>query len=128
MEDFARDVFGEAVAIEAVGGHGVVSVGDMDDAGVEGDVVSGEAVGVAGAVVIFVMETDDGEIVDEDAGAFEDANADGGVGFDDGALDIGEAAVFEQDPVGNADLADVMEKGTDTDSFYFIFEEPVFPG
>ena len=100
----------------------------MNDASVEGDIISGEAVGVAGAIVVFVMEADDGEIVDENAGAFEDANADGGVSFDDDAFRIGEAAVFEQDTVWNADLADVVKQGTNTDPFDFVFEEPVFPG
>src|SRR5690349_2514465 len=41
-------------AVGAVGGHGAVGVAAGDDAGLDRDLVAGEAVRVAGAVVVLV--------------------------------------------------------------------------
>lgn len=66
----------------------------MDDAGIVRNIVSGKAVRIAGAIVVFMIKADDGEIVDEDASALEDADSNGGLGFHDGSFGIGEATVF----------------------------------
>ena len=52
---------GEGGAVGSQGGHGVVGVGDGDDARTQGDLVAGESVGVAVAVHALVVVADDGE-------------------------------------------------------------------
>ena len=51
--------------VGTVGGHGVQGVGDRDDAGHQGDLVAFEAVGIALAVDVFVVQLDSGKHVFE---------------------------------------------------------------
>ena len=73
--------FGEGVAggsggaVDAGGEHGVEGVGDVDDAGAEGDVFACESVGVAVAVPAFVVVADGGDGVSEEAEAADDAGS-----------------------------------------------------
>lgn len=48
-------ILGDEAAVASVAGHGVVGVGDGDDPGFLGDVLTGKAVGIASAVVAFVV-------------------------------------------------------------------------
>jgi hypothetical protein len=45
-------------AVATIGGHGVERIGESEDAGAEGDVVSGELVWISGAVKAFVVMND----------------------------------------------------------------------
>ena len=53
---FGEGFFGVArFFVGAFGRDGVVGIGDGDDARAEGNLVGGEAIGIAGAIVKFVM-------------------------------------------------------------------------
>ena len=104
-------------AIGAVGGHGVESVGDGEDAGAERDLTAAKAAWVAGAVEALLVGVDDfGSFAEE--GDFADhlvtAHA---VLAHDGFFFGGEAAGFKEDAVGCGDLSDVVEEGAAGDYF-----------
>ena len=90
----------------------------------------GEARGVAGAVDSLVVgeRHQRGEVEQVDVGAGEDVVADLGVALHHLALVVGEPAGLEQDPVGDADLADVVHRARDPDVLCALGVEPGEPG
>ncbi len=117
-------VGGSGGAVDAGGEHGVEGVGDVDDAGAEGDVFAGELVGVAVSVPAFVVVADGGDGVLEEAEAADDAGAFFGVGLDGVAFVGGEGAGFEEDGVGDGEFADVVEEGCVAEEVEFGVESP----
>ena len=88
----------------------------MDNAGIKGNLPVAQSAGVSGAIVIFVMESDHGEIRLKGTDALEDANADPGVFLDRAEFVVGERAILEEHGIGNTDFSDVMEEGTDAET------------
>jgi len=125
--ELALDVLdGECAAVRPIGEHGVDGIGDHDDAGGERDVGPGEAVGVSGSVVEFVVVSDAADdLVVEGAEGFEERGAGGGVGLDAEAFGRGEGVGFPDDAgeVG-VDLADVVEERGLADGFALAPGEP----
>ena len=98
---FCRDALGE----------GVVDVGEVDDAALERGLVFAEAVGVAGAVPVFVVAAGDFAGGGEVRAVGEDALAGDGVLLHDGAFFVGKRAGLFEDVVGNVELSDVVKDG-----------------
>jgi hypothetical protein len=90
----------------------VEDVGDGGDPGHRGDLLAGEAVGVARAVPALVVVADDplGHLEQLGGGPAEHARAEQGVGLDHLVLLSGEPARLEQDGVGDRDLAEVVQR------------------
>src|ERR1700722_16202884 len=84
---FAKDGSGalgrHGAAIGAVSSHCIPRVDHVNDAGFDGRLGTGLAEGVAGAVPIFVMELDGGEVGRKSVNALENAAADDGMLFDE---------------------------------------------
>jgi hypothetical protein len=76
--------------VGAVGGERVPHVGHGHDAGGQGDLLPGQAVGVAGAVVALVVLADHGQGVAERRGPPDDVGADDRVLLDPGPLLVAE--------------------------------------
>ena len=99
----------ECWLVGAAGGDRGVGVAGGDDAGFERDLVAGEAVGVAGAVVVFVVVADAGGGVAQARQGFEDGGADFGVSTQRLALVRVERVGAVKDLVGDRELADVVQ-------------------
>ena len=99
----------ERVAEGARAGHRVVGVGDVDDARGERYPLARQPFGVARPVeVLVVMSHRRGDLLHLRHSG-QQARAALRVEPDDGALFLGERGRLEQDGVGRADLADVVE-------------------
>src|SRR5580658_4752907 len=105
--------------VGTLGSDGVVGVGDGDDAGAEGNLIGGEAVGIAGAIVKFVMVAN--HFTDSMHGGERLKNfcAELGVGFHGDPFGGVEWAGLIQNGFGNADFADVVQQTGETDFLYF---------
>jgi hypothetical protein len=92
--------------------RGVEHIDHGHDAATEGDALAFEAVWVAGAVPAFVVGEGDlaAQLQDRDRTVGQDVAADQGVGFDVLEFLWRELGRFEQDDVGDADLADVVQR------------------
>ena len=101
----------ERVAEGARAGHRVVGVGDVDDARGERDALAREPLGVARPVVVLVVVTYGRCDLLHLGHGGEQARAALGVEADDGALLFVERGGLEQDGVGRADLAHVVQEG-----------------
>ena len=99
---------GERLLVGAAARHGVVGVDHGHGAGHGGDGLAGEAVGVAVAVVALVMVPHGEHEVLGEEGA-DDVGAHDGVLAHLVPLLLVQAAGLEQHPVGDADLADVVQ-------------------
>ena len=107
--DFERVGVGERRLIGTRGGEGVIDVGDLQNARQQRNPFAAEAVGIAGAIPPLVMAADDGQ--HRRQGLHGPANflAADGVHAHDLPLVGTEHAVLEEDGVGDADLADVVQ-------------------
>ena len=99
-----------ALAVGAVGEHGVQRIGHGQDAGVAGDVLALELVGIAGAVIALVVMAHHVDDVRVELDLRGDVGADDGVGLDMLALLGRELAGLEQHRIADADLAHVVQK------------------
>src|SRR3990172_949351 len=119
---------GDDALVGAVGGHRVEGVADEDDARAERDLVAGEAVGVAAAVVVLVVVGDyrrGGRQVGEAAG---DPGAHLRVPLDHRPLVLAEAAGLLQDVVRHGELADVVEERGPLDKLLLPYAQPHLRG
>ena len=82
----------------------------MDDARAEGDLLSGDAVRIAGAVEALVVVADRRDRVLEEAEAVDDARALVGMALHERPLVGGQARGLQQDRVGDGELPDVVEE------------------
>ncbi len=94
-----------------VAGHGDEGVGNGQDAGADGDLCTVDAVGIAAAVVLLVMVSDDGHDRIREVDAFQNLGADQRVGFELFELFAGEFAGLGDDVFGDGQFADVVEQG-----------------
>ena len=93
-----RLVLAQRLAVRAVGRHRVEGVAGEDDPRLERDLLAGEVVGIAGAVVVLVRAADDEPHLAELLDGGEDALAEDRVGLDDRALLRSERAWLREDP------------------------------
>ena len=100
--------------------HDFDRVGDGDDARAERDRGLGDAIGVARAVPALVVMAHDRPRSCEQVERLEQLVADLGVGFHDSALFLVQRARLQQDPVGDPDLADVVEDCAEAHGFHFV--------
>src|SRR5208282_3199920 len=108
--EFGEGFFGVAsFLVGALGGDGVVGIGDGDDARAQGDLVAGEAIGIAGAIVKFVMVANHFADAVHGGEGLENFRAEFGVGFHGGPLGGVERAGFIENGFGDADFADVVQ-------------------
>lgn len=96
-------------AVGSVRGHGVVRIGDGDDARAEGDLLAGEAVRVAGSVPALVVMADVQPPAAEHAELVGEFATLGRVVLDEGPLVLSERGLLEQDAVVGGDLAEVVD-------------------
>jgi hypothetical protein len=118
---FQGAFFAHATAVDAVRGHGVEGVGDGRQATFGRDLFALESVGVAPAVVAFVVVQDVRACGLEVLDALDHACADNWVGFDAGEFLVGEFAGFEEHVVGNGDFANVVHGAAEPDFLEFCF-------
>ena len=95
--------------VRAHAGHDVPGVGRRQHAGTVGDLLAGQPVGVSGAVVALVVAPHPAHLLGAQHLA-DDLGAQRGVGRDGLVLVRREGAGLEEDPVGHADLADVVHE------------------
>ena len=105
--------------VDATADEGIVDVGQRHQAGRQRDGFAGQPLRVAGAIPFLVMTVSNllGHVqkIDRHAegllGVFDGQQAKRRVALHDGKLFRLIAARFEQDPIRNADLADVVQGG-----------------
>src|SRR6185369_13259441 len=99
------------LAVEALRGHRVEGVGDMDDPRDERDLVTEQAVGIAPAVHALVVVADARNDLVEVAEPLDDPRALLRMAAHDDPLGRRERAFLEEHRIGDADLADVVQEG-----------------
>ena len=104
-------------------GHGVVGIGDGNDARSEGDIFTVEAVWIASAIVPLVVVADDGDQGREETSPLAQLSSDGRVHPDLRLLLLSEIAGLHDDVVGNAHHADVMKGSAVADGTRFFLRE-----
>ena len=114
----------EAPPVRPVGRHRVVGVADEDDARLDRDLLTREAVRVAAAVPVLVAVADDLADLLQPLDRGEDARAQLGVEPDDLPLLVGERARLGEDRLGHADLADVVEERAELEPLQRLRVEP----
>ena len=90
----------------------VEDVGDRGDAAEQRYLLAGDSVRIATAVEALVVRRRDllGDVEQRRAAAGKDRAADFDVGLDEPELGLGERPGLEQDPIRDADLADVVQR------------------
>jgi len=108
---FDGDRLSQRGPVRTVGRQGVVGVAAGDYPRDQGDLLRGETVGIAGAVVAFVARVNDStDAAKEAADPVEHSLALDGVRLDDRTLFRSEGTGLVDDRVRHAHLADLMEK------------------
>ncbi len=112
------------IFVDALGGEGVVDIGEGDDSRFERDLLAGDAVGIAAAVPSLVMSErdsgghfDHGVVAELALDGDECFAADLGVFLHDSALFRIELSGLEENAVGDSDLADVVQGCGDAEAF-----------
>src|SRR3990172_8484829 len=118
-QDFQYLLRRHGSTVSAIAADSVVDIGDVDNADTYGDLLSGESVGVAAAVVVFVVQLHDRQVVLERPGFFENAFADLGVELDELELLFIEWAALLQHRVWNSDLPDVVHLSANANDLDF---------
>jgi hypothetical protein len=95
--------------VGAGGAEGVIDIDNLEDSGENWNLRSGQAVGIAGAVGMFVMMADDGQNQAQRTQRAADVFAGDGMEFHDHPFGGGEVAAFFQNLVGHGDFAEVVE-------------------
>ena len=103
---------GQRLAVGAVGGHGVQGIAGVDDARLDRNLLSFEAVRVSRAIPSLVLGPNDRAQRGKERNGGEDAFADHRVLAHDGKFLRRQRPGLLQDVAGDADLADVVEQGS----------------
>jgi len=108
-----RAVRRPGLLVGALAGEGVEHVDDRDQAPGQGDRVAGQTLRVAGPVPALVVGEGDllGDAQELGLPAGQDVGAGGRVALDGVELGGCQRTGLEQDGVGDADLADVVQRG-----------------
>src|SRR5580692_7810666 len=109
---FAGVGHGESFAVRAVANHGVERIGNGENTGAEGDLITFEAAGVAGAVVELLVSEDDFGGIAEERDADEHVVADFAVLAHDLFFVVGERTGFAENAIGDSHFADVVEESS----------------
>src|SRR5436190_8802475 len=107
--------------------HRVERVRHVDDPSAERDFLPAQPVGIAGAVVAFVVVPDRWHGVVQEAEAVDDAGALVGVALHQVPLLLGQARRLQQDRVRDRELADVVEERRVTEQVELCLREPQLP-
>src|SRR5579859_3011571 len=99
--------------IRAIGGHGVESVGDGDDAGHHRNLRRGEAVGIAAAVHVFVVQLDAGQHFLQLGNGAHDVGAFDGVLLHQFEFFRSQSAGFFENAIVDADFSDIVQERGD---------------
>ncbi len=99
----------EGPAVGPVRGHRIERVGHRDHPRAEGDRLAGQPVGVARPIERLVVMADDGRALTEEAEPAEDPGPDLGVEPHRHPLLGVERPGLQEDPVGDTDLAEVVD-------------------
>ncbi len=116
-----RPLAGHGATIDLVGGHGVVSVHDSNDARAERQVVAAYSVAAATAVPPGEGVVHNRQDVLRGAAAHQDLPTRLTVPVDRRHLLAVEPSRLEQDAVGYANLADVVQQGSDLQLAQLLF-------
>src|SRR5262249_35263873 len=114
----------KSLAIRPVGRHRVVRVAHEDDARLERDVLAGNPIGIAGAVVALVAVTHDRADILEPVDGRDDALTELRMLLDQPALAVRQRARLRQDGLGDPDLADVVEERAELETLELPAVEP----
>ena len=104
---------GEGLAERTVGGKRVEAIDGGQDTRADGNRFVLEAGRVSAAIPFFMMGLDDGADAGREVHARQHLRAGDRMGLHLFPFFLGEGAGFEQDVVGNAQLADVVDQGGD---------------
>jgi len=120
QEEIEDLLFRPGRLVAAPAGQGVEDVGQGHDAALQGDVQTGELVGVSRSVPLLVVgEGHDGGLADHgDIRALQDPCSDDGVGFHDGPLVWIQQPRLVQDDVGDPELPHVVHRRGLEDAFH----------
>src|SRR5207248_6897965 len=110
--------------VRTVGRHGVPGVRETDDAGLDGDRVSGQPVGISGSVPTLVMVTNERHRVAEAAELRDDVGAVARMALDHVVLGGRQCPRLSEDGVRHADLADVVDQAPVTEGFATLIRYP----
>jgi len=99
----------QRAVVRAVCRHRVPRVGETHDARLDGNVVAGEPIGIALAVPALVVVADERYRLAQAAELADDVGAVGGMPLDHLVLVLRQPAGLQQDRVGDAQLADVVQ-------------------
>ncbi len=106
----ARGLHRDGLGVGTIEGHRVEGVGHREDAGREGNRLAGQPERVAGAVPPLVVVVDDRDRVAQEGNPLEELAAHLRMAPHDPPLVRRERAGLEEDRVGDADLADVVQQ------------------
>jgi hypothetical protein len=112
------------LAVRAGRGHGLVRVGDGQDAGAQRDVQRLDPVGVAGAVEPLVVRADERRLLGELLRRRHDLRPDARVLVHEHALLAVQRAFLEEDVVADADLPHVVEQPRPLDALDLRLRQP----
>ena len=115
-------------AVDALVGHGVVRVHDPGNACTDRDLAPRQSQRIAAAVVVLVVRTNDFCRLGEDALLLQDLEAFVGMGAQHRDVFLIERSCLVQDVVGDGDLAQVMQRRTDTDLLDEVQLQPHLAG
>ena len=106
-----RDCFavGEGAPVRAIADHRVERIGDRDNTRLERDVLTAQPMRIAAAIETLVVGDDDRGILGQGRNSGQDLGARLGVALHDFPLRCGQRALFEEDRVRDADLADIVQ-------------------
>src|SRR5207248_5543561 len=101
--------------IGTIGQERLETIGDRDDAHLQGDLFGPETVGVPRPVEALVMVPHDRQESREPLEAPQDLLAEERVALEHGSLLSGELALLGEERRGKSRVADVLEEGTESD-------------
>ena len=118
-----------AVAVDPVGGHGVVGVAGEDQARLERDLLAAQSIRIAGPVPALVARADHlADPTQEASNPIEHELPLDRVRLHDLELRVGEGRRLVQDLLGNGDLADVVEQRGELDLLAVLLPDPELVG
>ena len=115
FEDTKRIFRPHARPIRTVGGHCVVRVGDVDDAGRERSFLTDEAMRISGAVPILMMQFHSAEVWSKAMHSLQDLAADLGMLTNSAQILAGKLSRTLQNIIGNPDFSDVVQQRSDAE-------------
>ena len=101
-----------ALAVWAIGGERIIDIHGLEDASGERDFIAFQVVGVAAAILLFVMPPDNGQDAAEGFQGRTDALSDDGMILHELSLEGVQWTGFQQHVLGHSNLANVVHDST----------------